>query len=140
MNKRNYLIASLLLGAYFLIAASRMEAGEPFDLMQSTINRGLELFQDPALQSKDKEKERARRMREMVNPIVDFREMTRLALGIQWTRMTQTQQDEMVRLFRPLLEKITSDWNPETIILGQETIENDVAQVESSEVNSHGHR
>jgi len=108
--------------------------------MQSTVNRGLELFKDPALQSKDKEKERALRMRELVNAIVDFREMTRLALGNQWMRMTPAQQEEMARLFRPLLEKITSDWNPETMIFGRETIGNNVAQVESSEVNSHGYR
>ena len=140
MNKRHYLIGSLLLGSYTLIAAAGMEAGEPLDLMQSTVNRGLELFKDPALQSKDKEKERALRMRELVNAIVDFREMTRLALGNQWTRMTPAQQEEMARLFRPLLEKITSDWSPETMILGRETIGNNVAQVESSEVNSHGYR
>lgn len=139
MNKRIHLISLLLLGACCLIAASTMEAGEPLDLMQSTLDRGLQLFKDPTLQSRDKEKERAGRIREIVNSIVDFEEMTKLALGPQWTRMTPAEQEEMVRLFRPVLERITSDWNPERMVLGRETIERDLAQVESSEINSSGH-
>jgi phospholipid transport system substrate-binding protein len=122
------------------MVASKVEAGEPLDLMQSTVDRGLQLFNDPMLQSKDKEKERAERMREIVNSIVDFHEMTKLALGMQWTRMTPAEQEELVRLFRPLVEKITSDWNPRTMVLGRETIERDIAQVESSETNSHGYQ
>jgi MlaC protein len=140
MNKGIHLINLLLLGVYCLMVASKVEAGEPLDLMQSTVDRGLQLFNDPMLQSKDKEKERAERMREIVNSIVDFHEMTKLALGMQWTRMTPAEQEELVRLFRPLVEKITSDWNPRTMVLGRETIERDIAQVESSEINSHGYK
>jgi phospholipid transport system substrate-binding protein len=54
--------------------------------------------------------------------------------------MTPAEQEELVRLFRPLVEKITSDWNPRTMVLGRETIERDIAQVESSEINSHGYQ
>ena len=140
MNNRIHLITVLLLEVYCLIAAPMMEAGEPLDLMQSTVDRSLQLFKDPTLQSRDKEKERAERMREVVNSIVDFQEMTKLALGPQWPRMTPAEQEEVVRLFRPLLETITSDWNPEKMILGRETIERDFAQVESSEINSHGYQ
>jgi len=139
MHTRIHLISFLLLGAYFLIAASTTAAGEPLELMQSTIDRGLQLFKDPALQSREKGKERAERMREIVNSIVDFEEMTKLALGPHWTRMTPAEQEELVRLFRPLLEKIISDWNPEKMALGRETIERNHAQVESHEINSSGY-
>jgi phospholipid transport system substrate-binding protein len=140
MNKRIHLISLVLLGAHCLIEPPMIRAGEPLDLMQSTVDRGLQLFKEPTLQSRDKEKERAARMREIANSIVDFEEMTKLAVGPQWTRMTPAQQEEILRLFRPLLEKIISDWNPEKMVLGRETIERDVAQVESSEVNSHGYQ
>jgi phospholipid transport system substrate-binding protein len=140
MTERIYLISLLLLGTHCLIAPPMIRAGEPLDLMQSTIDRGLQLFKEPTLQSRDKEKERAARMREIANSIVDFEEMTKLAVGPQWTRMTPAQQEEILRLFRPLLEKIISDWNPEKMVLGRETIERDVAQVESSEVNSRGYQ
>jgi phospholipid transport system substrate-binding protein len=140
MNKRIHLISLVLLGAHCLIEPPMIRAGEPLDLMQSTVDRGLQLFKEPTLQSRDKEKERAARMREIANSIVDFEEMTKLAVGPQWTRMTPAQQEEILRLFRPLLEKIISDWNPEKMLLGRETIERDVAQVESSEVNSHGYQ
>jgi phospholipid transport system substrate-binding protein len=140
MNKGTHLISLLFLGAHCLIAPPMIRAGEPLDLMQSTVDRGLQLFKEPTLQSRDKEKERAVRMREIANSIVDFEEMTKLAVGPQWTRMTPAQQEEILRLFRPLLEKIISDWNPEKMVLGRETIERDVAQVESSEVNSHGYQ
>lgn len=140
MDKQINFIALTLLAGYCLIAAATMEAGEPLDLMQATLDRGLQLSKDPAFQSRDKEKERAARMREIVNPIVDFDEMTKLALGPQWPRMTPAQQQELVRLFRPLLEKIISDWNPEKMVLGRETIERNFAQVESSEINSGGYQ
>ena len=140
MNKRIHLISLVLLGAHCLIEPPMIRAGEPLDLMQSTVDRGVQLFKEPTLQSRDKEKERAARMREIANSIVDFEEMTKLAVGPQWTRMTPAQQEEILRLFRPLLEKIISDWNPEKMVLGRETIERDVAQVESSEVNSHGYQ
>jgi phospholipid transport system substrate-binding protein len=123
-----------------LIAASTIAAGEPLDLMQSRVDRGRQLFKDPTLQSKDKEKERADRMRAIVNSIVDFEEMTKRALGPHWTRMTPAEQQEFVRLFRGLLEKITSDWNPVKMVLGREMIEGDFAQVESSEINSSGNQ
>jgi phospholipid transport system substrate-binding protein len=140
MTERIYLISLLLLGTHCLIAPPMIKAGEPLDLMQSTVDRGLQLFKEPTLQSRDKEKERAVRMREIANSIVDFEEMTKLAVGPQWTRMTPAQQEEILRLFRPLLEKIISDWNPEKMVLGRETIERDVARVESSEINSHGYQ
>jgi phospholipid transport system substrate-binding protein len=140
MNKRIHLISLVLLGAHCLIEPPMIRAGEPLDLMQSTVDRGLQLFKEPTLQSRDKEKERAARMREIANSIVDFEEMTKLAVGPQWTRMTPAQQEEILRLFRPLLEKIISDWNPEKMVLGRETIERDVAQVESREVNSRGYQ
>ena len=140
MNKQINSISFSLLVAYCLIGPATMEAGEPRDLMQSTIDRGLQLLKDPALQSRDGEKERRARMREIVNPIIDFDEMTKLALGPQWTRMTHPQQEELIRLFRPILEQITSDWNPEKMALGRETIEGDFAEVESSEINSSGYQ
>lgn len=139
MNKQIHRISLSLLGAYCLIVASTIKAGEPLDLMQSTMDRGLQLFKDPTLQSKDKEKERADRMRAIVNSIVDFEEMTKRALGPHWNRMTPAEQQEFVRLFRSVSEKITSDWNPVKMVLGREMIEGDFAQVESSEINSSGH-
>ena len=140
MNKQIHRISLSLLGAYCFIVASTIEAGEPLDLMQSTMDRGLQLFNDPTLQSKDKEKERADRMRAIVDSIVDFEEMTKRALGPDWSRMTPAEQQEFVRLFRSLLEKITSDWNPVKMVLGREMIEGDFAQVESSEINSSGNQ
>ena len=139
MNKQINFISLSLLGAYCLIVASTIEAGEPLDLMRSTMDRGLQLFKDPTLQSKDKEKERADRMRAIVDSIVDFEEMTKRALGPHWNRMTPVEQQEFVRLFRSVSEKITSDWNPVKMVLGREMIEGDFAQVESSEINSSGH-
>ena len=121
-----------------MIVVSTIAAGEPLDLLKSTVDRGLLLFKDPTLQSKDKENERSDRMREIVNPIVDFEEMAKRALGLYWSHRIPAEQEEFVSLFRGVSERITSDWNPEKMVLGRETIEQDFAQVESYEINSSG--
>jgi hypothetical protein len=105
MNKRIHLISVLLLQVYCLIAAPMMEAGEPLDLMQSTVDRSLQLFKDPTLQSRDKEKERAERMREVVNSI-----------GL---RSSGVQRDQFPRLpSSGCLQAATCRWHMEDIRRG----------------------
>ncbi|HEU4345525.1 MAG TPA: ABC transporter substrate-binding protein [Candidatus Binatia bacterium] len=117
-------------------------AGEPLELVKTTAERAIEIFKDPEFQPREKKKERIERLKETVNPIFDYEDMAKRALGPHWRRRTPAEQQEFVKLFRGFLEKIYSDkilfYSGEKVLFGRESIDNGFAQVESSVVNSKG--
>jgi len=123
----------------FVIAISA-HAGEPQDLVKGATARVVQVLKDPKL--KDKKKERVERLREIVDPLFDYDEMAKRALGVHWRRRTPAEQAEFVKLFHDFLEKIYSDkidlYEGEKIVVGKETIDQDFAQVESTVINAKG--
>jgi phospholipid transport system substrate-binding protein len=117
-------------------------AGEPLDLVRTAADKAIQIVKDPKLQSEDKKKERVERLREAVNPIFDYEEMAKRALGSHWRRRTPAEQEEFVKLFRDFLERVYSDkidlYAGEKVLFGREAMDNDFAQVESSLVSSRG--
>jgi phospholipid transport system substrate-binding protein len=118
------------------------QAGEPLDLVRIGVEQAIQILKDPKLQSQDKKKERIDRLRETLNPIFDYQEMAKRALGVHWRRRTLAEQEEFVALFRDFLEKIYSDkinlYGGERALFGRETVDNDFAQVESTIVKPKG--
>jgi phospholipid transport system substrate-binding protein len=119
-----------------------VHAGEPLDLVRTAADKAMQILKDPNLQSQDKKKERFDRLREAVNPLFDYEEMAKRALGPHWRRRTPTEQQEFVQLFRDFLERNYSDkidlYAGEKVLFGREAMDNGFAQVESSLVNSKG--
>ena len=80
------------------------------------------------------------RLKEIVDPLFDYEEMAKRALGPHWRRRTPAEQEEFVKLFRDFIEKIYSDkidlYEGERIVFGRETIDQDFAQVESIVINA----
>jgi phospholipid transport system substrate-binding protein len=131
----------VLLVACFGFARSAY-AGEPLDLVRMAADKAIQIVKDPKLQSEDKKKERVERLREAVNPIFDYEEMAKRALGSHWRRRTPAEQGEFIKLFRDFLERVYSDkidlYAGEKVLFGREAMDNDFAQVESSLVSSRG--
>jgi phospholipid transport system substrate-binding protein len=75
-------------------------------------------------------------LRETLNPIFDYEEMAKRALGPHWRRRTPAEQEEFVKLFRDFLERIYSDkidlYGGEKVRFGREVLDGDFAQVESA--------
>jgi phospholipid transport system substrate-binding protein len=119
-----------------------VQAGEPLDLVRTAADKAIQILKDPKLQSQDKKKERIDRLREAVNPIFDYEDMAKRALGSHWRRRTPAEQEEFVKLFRDFLEKIYSDkidlYAGERVLFGREALDKDFAQVESSFITSKG--
>ncbi len=99
-------VVILLLGSGGL---SRVRAGEPLDVVKTAAEKAIQILQDPKLKSNDKKQERIERLKEAVNPIFDYDEMAKRALGAHWRRRTPAEREEFVKLFRDFLEKIYSD-------------------------------
>ncbi len=118
------------------------QAGEPQDLVRTAVDKAVQILKDPKLQPADKKKERIDRLREAVNPIFDYQEMAKRALGTHWRRRTPAEQEEFVILFRDFLEGIYSDkidlYGGEKVLFGRQTVDEDFAQVESTIINPKG--
>jgi len=125
-----------------LTLVSHGRAGEPLEMVKSSIEKALAVLKEPRLKSPDKKKERIERLKEIINPIFDYDEMARRALGAHWRRRTPTEQEEYLRLFRGFIERIYADrvdlYEGERIVMGRETIDGDYAEIESKVVNGKG--
>jgi phospholipid transport system substrate-binding protein len=104
--RRDRMIVTIV---FFVGLVSVCSAGEPLDLVKSAGERAMVVLKDPKLKSPDKKKERVERLKEIINPIFDYDEMARRALGAHWRRRTPAEQEEFARLFRAFLERIYSD-------------------------------
>lgn len=117
-------------------------AGEPLDVVRAAVDKAVQILKDSKLQSQDKRKERVDRLREVLNPIFDYEEMAKRALGIHWRRRTPAEQEEFVKLFRDFLERTYSDkvdlYGGEKVRFGREVIDGNFAQVESAIVKPNG--
>jgi len=137
--QRNRIIVTTV---FFVGLGGVSSAGEPLDLVKSAGERAIAVLKDPKLKSPDKKKERVERLKEIINPIFDYDEMARRALGPHWRRRTPAEQEEFARLFRAFLEQIYSDkvdlYEGERIVFGRETVEQEYAQVESTVINAKG--
>jgi len=118
------------------------QAGEPLEVVRTAVDKAVQILKDPKLQSQDKKRERIERLREALNPIFDYEEMAKRALGTHWRRRTPAEQAEFVKLFRDFLERIYSDkvdlYGGEKVRFGREVIDKDFAQVESTIIKPKG--
>jgi phospholipid transport system substrate-binding protein len=117
-------------------------AGEPLEMIKSSVEKVLAVLKDPKLKSSDKKQERVERLKEIINPIFDYDEMARRALGGHWRRRTPTEQGEYLTLFRLFIERVYADkvdlYEGERIVVGRETIDGDYGEVESKVINARG--
>jgi phospholipid transport system substrate-binding protein len=118
------------------------QAGEPLEVVRAAVDKAVQILKDPKLKFQDKKTERIDRLREALNPIFDYEEMAKRALGTHWRRRTPAEQEEFVKLFRDFLERIYSDkvdlYGGEKVRFGREVIDNDFAHVESNVVKPAG--
>ena len=118
------------------------QAGEPLEVVRTAVDKAVQTLKDSKLQSQDKKKERVDRLREVLNPIFDYEEMAKRALGTHWRRRTPAEQEEFVKLFRDFLERTYSDkvdlYGGERVRFGREGIDGNFAQVESVIVKTNG--
>jgi phospholipid transport system substrate-binding protein len=131
--------AGVICGAF---NAPELPAGEPLNLVKGATDRALQLLKNPQLQSKEKKAQRIERLKQIINPIFDYEETAKRALGVHWRRRTPAEQREFVKLFRAFLEKIYADrvdeYAGERIIFGREVIEDEYAEVYATVVNAKG--
>jgi phospholipid transport system substrate-binding protein len=92
---------------YFLIfvLAAQASAGEPTDQIKSTIDKVIDILNDPELKAPEKAIERRRLMRGVADERFDWQEMARRSLARHWKDRTDKEKEEFVPLFADLLER-----------------------------------
>jgi phospholipid transport system substrate-binding protein len=143
MRIRNWRNLTIPLAVVICLAlASHARAGEPLEMTRSAVEKVLAVLKDPKLKSPAKKQERIERLKEIINPIFDYDDMGRRALGSHWRRRTPAEQEEYLTLFRLFIERVYADrvdlYEGERIVVGRETIDGDYAEVESKVINARG--
>jgi phospholipid transport system substrate-binding protein len=136
-----YIRCASVVFLYCLLVGSHASAGEPLEALKSWIQEVQRLTGDPALQSKDRERELQDRVRESQMTMMDVDEMAKQALGTHWDRRTPAEQKEFIGLFRGIVEIVNTpipfkgEPLPE-FVFDREVIDQGFAEVETHIVNS----
>lgn len=105
------LIVTLGLAILTFIAGSAYAnpapALSPLKEVEGTINALVQVVE--AFPGEDKLSQRRAKLREVITPKFDFREMAKRSLGAHWKERSDEERDEFVRLFSDLLAKIYLD-------------------------------
>ncbi len=128
-------IASMVLGA-----ALPGWAGGPTDRIKQTTDKVIAIASDPALKSPERAEEKKDSIREVVDQVIDWEEMSRRSLGIHWHKRTEEEKKEFVRLFSRLIERTyrdkVEDYAGEKVNYAGEKVDGDYAEVESRVMTS----
>jgi phospholipid transport system substrate-binding protein len=98
-----WVLVIVLTGLWLMSHDRAAEAGEPQELIRQTLADILAVLTDETLKAPEQRQERLRRIAQVVSHSFDFKEIARRSLGHIWHRLTPTQQEEFVQLFKPLL-------------------------------------
>ena len=137
-------IAGIVLGTLICIPfiPGDLRAGEPLNVVKGATDRALQVLKDSQFKSKEKKPERIERLKQIINPIFDYEETAKRALGVHWRHRTPAEQREFVKLFRAFLERVYADrideYVGQRIIFSRETIDNDYAEVFATVVGTKG--
>jgi phospholipid transport system substrate-binding protein len=120
---------------------TRLLASAPGEQIKATIDRVMEILKDPKLQGDDKKTERREKLRQVVVPRFDFAEMGKRALGNNWNRYPEKQQ-EFVAAFKQLLEETYADQiqaaNGDKVVYLNERTDKNYSEVDTKVISSKG--
>jgi len=105
------LFSGLALGIFLVSGFDLARADEPTEQIRAAINKGVQILQESHLDVKKDRPKIIQRLREIVYPLFDFKEMAKRSLGSHWREITaqQQDQDQFCSLFTDLLEKTYAD-------------------------------
>ena len=121
--KKQLLMINIIL--VLLIALPfNLYAGAPTDAVQGEVDKIIAKLQDPEFKQKTKE-EKIAGIREIINEIFDWNELSKRTLGKNWKKFSDAQKTEFTDLFSRLLEGVYADrllaYSDEKVVFEKET-------------------
>jgi phospholipid transport system substrate-binding protein len=110
-------------------------AGDPTESIRDAIDRGVDALKNAKLSDSKERTQTVERLRPIVYPLFDFKEMAMRSLGSHWRTIDAQQQKEFVAVFTQLLEKTYADqielYNGQQVIYTGESVDGDYAVVDT---------
>ena len=106
---RTFSLRSIGLIVLLMLVGTPALAGEATDRIKDTTDKILAIVSNPALKTPEKTTERDRLIRKAVDERFDWKEMSRRALAIHWSKRTDDEKTEFIKLFGELLEDTYMD-------------------------------
>lgn len=135
---------SLAAGLTFFMLMNPTPAlgGAATDQLRQSIEKIQKILSDPSLKGAARAEARRRQLREALNERFDFGEMARRSLGPHWSKRSEAEQKEFVRLFTELLESAylskLEEYSGEQVRYVAERNEKDLAEVDTRVVGKKG--
>lgn len=99
------LVSSFLVAAACVLAPGLASAGLPTDALQATGQKVRALLSDERLKQPEHVTERHTQLMTLIRERFSCEEMSKRALGEEWGRRSEAEQQEFTRLFQSLLMK-----------------------------------
>jgi len=99
---------SIALAILLVLAVAPVAPGaatSPTEQLKTSIDRVLQILDDPAFKPEARLAERRRAIRRIADEIFDFEEMAQRALGQHWRPLTAEQRKEFIPLFADLVDR-----------------------------------
>ena len=93
----------------FFLAVLPVYAGAPLDMVQTNVNKVLEVLRDPKLKDESAKKIKREKLEVIYEQMFDEVELSRRTLGANWNKLNTSQQQEFTQLYRQVLEKAYID-------------------------------
>ncbi|MBI4632315.1 MAG: ABC transporter substrate-binding protein [Deltaproteobacteria bacterium] len=124
-----------------LLVTLPVYAGPPLDVVQTNVNKGLEVLRDPKLKAESAKEVKKEKLRLIYNNLFDDVELSKRTLARNWNSMNAAQRQEFVQLFRQVLEKAYVDkilaYTNEKIVFERETmVSGTLAEIQTKVVTS----
>ena len=135
------LILGIGINLSFFTGGTSLWASAAREQVKTTIDQVMAILKDPKLQGPGKKTERREKLRQVILPRFDFAEMAKRALGNNWNRYPDKQQ-EFVTAFTQLLEETYADQielaNGDQVAYLNERVEKDYAEIDTKVVSPKG--
>ncbi len=117
-------------------------AGVPTDQLRGSVDRVIQILEDPQLKAEAKAADRRAAIRKEAESIFDFTETAKRALGQHWKTLNPSQQQEFVSLFEDLLERAyilkIEKYSGEKVAYLGDTVDGDLATVKTKFTTKQG--
>ena len=122
--KKTYIGLGVILVAISIMLPFEVFAAGAKDTVKAQIDQMLARMQEASFKELSRDAKIAE-VRNIIDDVFDYKELSRRTLGREWRKFTPEQQTEFVRLFQQVLENVYADrvlaYTHEKIEFGKET-------------------
>ena len=125
----------------FLLSTLPAYAGAPLDMVQTNVNKVLDVLRDPKLKGESAKGIKKEKLEAVYEQMFDEGELSMRTMGGNWAKLNSAQQKEFTQLYRQILEKAYIDkilsYTDEKIVFPKESmLSNNQAEVQTNVITS----